>query len=110
MKTSMDQSKRDLLYSSIMPSERQIAYQQTEFYAFIHFTVNTFTGREWGDGTEPESVFNPTALDAEQWVKTAKEGGMRGLILTCKHHDGFCLWPSRYTNHSVKYSFHHLKM
>ena len=100
----MDQSKRDLFYTSILPSERQIAYQQTEFYAFIHFTVNTFTGREWGDGTEPESIFDPTELDAEQWVKTAKEGGMRGLILTCKHHDGFCLWPSRYTSHSVKSS------
>ena len=99
-----DQAARDAFYASILPSERQIAYQQTEFYAFIHFTVNTFTDREWGDGTEPESIFDPKALDAEQWAKAAKDGGMRGLILTCKHHDGFCLWPSRCTEHSVKNS------
>jgi len=85
----------------IVPSERQLAHQQLEFYAFIHFTVNTFTGKEWGDGTENPSIFNPTKLDAEQWVKSICAAGMRGLILTCKHHDGFCLWPSKYTKHSV---------
>lgn len=85
----------------IVPSERQIALQQTEFYAFVHFTVNTYTGREWGDGTEDPAVFDPTALDPDQWVETVKSAGMKGLILTCKHHDGFCLWPSRYTSHTI---------
>ena len=88
----------------ILPSPRQLAFQELEFYAFIHFTVNTFTGREWGDGTEPESIFNPELMDANQWVQAIKAAGMRGLILTCKHHDGFCLWPSQYTEHSVKNS------
>ena len=88
----------------VVPSARQIAYENMEFFCFIHFTVNTFTGSEWGDGTEPESIFDPTELDARQWAKTAAEGGMKGLILTCKHHDGFCLWPSKYTEHSIKNS------
>lgn len=88
----------------IVPSARQLAYESMEFFCFIHFTVNTFTGKEWGDGTEPESIFNPEQLDAEQWARTAAEGGMKGLILTCKHHDGFCLWPSKYTEHSIKNS------
>lgn len=85
----------------IVPSERQIKFQQLEFYAFIHFTVNTFTDKEWGDGTESPEIFNPTRLDAEQWVKAVKSAGMRGLILTCKHHDGFCLWDCKYTEHTV---------
>lgn len=87
--------------ASIVPHERQILFQQTEFYAFIHFTVNTFTDREWGDGTESPSIFNPSKLDAEQWVRAVKSAGMRGLILTCKHHDGFCLWQTGMTRHSV---------
>ena len=86
------------------PSARQLAVEEMEFYAFAHFTVNTFTDKEWGDGTEPESIFNPTALDADQWVDALKSAGIKGLILTCKHHDGFCLWPSAYTEHSVKNS------
>jgi len=86
------------------PSARQLMVEEMEFYAFAHFTVNTFTDKEWGDGTEPESVFNPTALDADQWVDALKSAGIKGLILTCKHHDGFCLWPSAYTEHSVKNS------
>lgn len=86
---------------SIVPSNRQLALQQMEFYAFVHFTVNTFTDKEWGDGTESPSLFCPTRFDANQWCEAIRAAGMRGLILTCKHHDGFCLWPSRYTGHSV---------
>lgn len=85
----------------IVPTARQLKHQQTEFYGFIHFTVNTFTDQEWGDGTESPEVFNPQSLDARQWVRTARDSEMKGLILTCKHHDGFCLWPSRYTGHTV---------
>jgi alpha-L-fucosidase len=88
----------------VVPHERQIAYQNLEFYAFAHFGPNTFSNREWGDGTEPEDLFNPTDFNADQWVASCKSAGMRGLILTCKHHDGYCLWPSMYTEHSVKNS------
>lgn len=85
----------------VVPSNRQLKHQQMEFYGFVHFTVNTFTDKEWGDGTESPSVFNPGKLNAGQWAEAIKAGGMKGLILTCKHHDGFCLWPSRYTKHTV---------
>lgn len=96
--------EEDIRLIKAVPSERQITYEKMEFFCFIHFTVNTFTGSEWGDGKEDVSIFNPTELDARQWVKSAKDAGMKGLILTCKHHDGFCLWPSKYTEHSVKNS------
>ena len=87
-----------------LPSLRQLRWHELEFYGFIHFTVNTFTDKEWGYGDEAPNVFNPTDFEAEQIVRTAHEAGMKGLVLTCKHHDGFCLWPSQYTEHSVKNS------
>ncbi len=92
---------QDERLTAVVPSPRQLSFQQTEFYAFVHFTVNTFTGREWGDGSESPEIFNPAKFDPVQWVEAVKAAGMRGLILTCKHHDGFCLWPSRYTAHTV---------
>jgi len=87
-----------------IPSARQLAWQNLEFYAFVHYNINTYTDMEWGTGAESPTLFNPTELDCEQWVKTFKDAGMKGVIITAKHHDGFCLWPSEYTEHSVKNS------
>lgn len=84
-----------------VPHIRQVKFQQLEFYAFIHFTVNTFTDKELGDGTESPEIFDPVKLDAKQWVCAVKSAGMKALILTCKHHDGFCLWQTGTTKHSV---------
>jgi len=92
------------LAAGVKPSERQLRWQALEFQAFVHFGMNTFTDREWGQGTENPKLFDPTDLDAGQWVEAVKAAGIRGLIVTAKHHDGFCLWPSKFTEHSVKNS------
>ena len=90
--------------ASVKPDGRQSAWYEMGFYAFVHFGMNTFTDREWGTGKESEALFNPEKLDCDQWVETIRNVGMKGMVLTAKHHDGFCLWPSRYTEHSVKNS------
>ena len=90
--------------AQVVPSARQMQWFDTEFYAFVHFTVNTYTDLEWGLGNEPESIFNPVELDCDQWVEAIKSAGMKGLILTAKHHDGFCLWPTKTTEHCVRNS------
>lgn len=87
-----------------VPTPSQRAWQELEQTMFIHFGVNTFSDREWGDGKEDPKSFNPATLDARQWARAAKAGGFKLMILTAKHHDGFCLWPSRYTEHSVKHA------
>jgi alpha-L-fucosidase len=100
-----DEKKKLILKAAkVRPSPQQLAWQELEFIAFIHYTVNAFTDREWGDGTEDPSIFNPTQLDVRQWVKVCKDAGMKMIILTARHHDGFCLWPSKYTEHSVRNS------
>lgn len=96
--------KRIEKYISIVPSVRQKAYQEMGFNVFFHYGMNTFTGKEWGDGKTPASVFNPTNQNTDQWVEAVKKAGAKGVILTCKHHDGFCLWPTDTTEYSVKNS------
>src|SRR5882724_2138266 len=85
-----------------LPSKRQLLWHELELYAFLHFTVNTFTDKEWGYGDEDPSIFDPKQFDANAIVSALKAGGMRQVILTCKHHDGFCLWPTRTTDHHVR--------
>src|SRR5262245_45121586 len=98
-----------LTYSGLMrtysarptPTPAQLAWQRDELALFLHFGVNTFTDREWGDGREDPRIFAPAQLDTRQWARAARQAGFRAMILTAKHHDGFCLWPSRTTQHSV---------
>ena len=94
----------DIKPNKIVPSQKQLNYQAMEVVGFIHFNMNTFSDKEWGYGDESPTLFDPKKLDCEQWVKAAKDGGFKELILTAKHHDGFCLWPSAYTEHSIKNS------
>ncbi|MEO5563987.1 MAG: alpha-L-fucosidase [Chitinophagaceae bacterium] len=89
---------------SSLPSKFQLAWHDQEFYLFAHFGPNTFTDKEWGHGDEPEDVFNPTQLDCRQWANVARQAGATGIIITAKHHDGFCLWPSKYSTHTVRES------
>ena len=87
-----------------LPNENQMRWQEMEYYAFIHFSLNTYTDQSWGYGNEDISLFNPKELDCRQWARICKESGMKGIIITVKHHCGFCLWPSKYTEYSVKKS------
>lgn len=87
-----------------VPNENQMRWQEMEYYAFVHFSVNTYTDMAWGKGDEDPKIFNPTELDCRQWARICKEAGMKGIIITAKHHSGFCLWPSEYTDYSVKNS------
>jgi len=85
-----------------LPSDNQMRWQEMEYYAFVHFSLNTYTDQSWGYGNEDINLFNPESLDCRQWARICKESGMKGIILTAKHHSGFCLWPSKYTEFSVK--------
>ena len=92
------------MVSRLVPTPQQLEWQQMEFTAFLHFGMNTFTGNEWGHGTDSPELFNPSELDCEQWVKALKDGGFKMALITAKHHDGFCLWPTATTEYSVKKS------
>lgn len=90
--------------SNPVPTPHQLKWHNSEYYLFAHFGPNTFTDKEWGHGDEPEDIFNPTELDCRQWCRIAKQAGATGIIITAKHHDGFCLWPSKYSQHTVRES------
>ena len=89
---------------NVLPSNAQLKSHENEFYLFMHFGPNTFTDKEWGDGKERTEVFNPDQMDCNQWCRIAKQAGAKGIIITAKHHDGFCLWPSKYSTHTVQQS------
>ena len=100
----MTEEEKVDLYTSIVPNERQLKIQEMKYYAFIHYSVNTFTNKEWGNGKESPSVFNPTEQNKDSWCEAIKSAGMKGVVLTCKHHDGFCLWPTKTTEHCIRNS------
>ena len=102
-----EQASRGVLVEmavKVRPSGRQLDYQQREMLGFIHFGMNTFTGAEWGTGKEEPAIFNPSRLDARSWVKTFKDAGVTGVIFVAKHHDGFCMWPTKWTDHNISRS------
>jgi alpha-L-fucosidase len=99
--TTIPDARSQILLPLPTPSPAQLQWQRDELALFLHFGVNTFTDREWGDGREDPKIFAPTALDARQWTRAARTAGFKAIVLTAKHHDGFCLWPSRTTSHSV---------
>ena len=87
-----------------IPTTNQLRWQQMEYYAFVHLSINTYTDMAWGFGNEDPKIFNPEKLDCRQWARICKEAGMKGIIFTAKHHSGFCLWPSKYSDYSIKKS------
>jgi alpha-L-fucosidase len=99
--TGCKQTKAPAPYGPV-PSENQLRWQEMEYYAFVHFSLNTYTDQSWGYGNEDVKLFNPEKADCRQWARICKEAGMKGIIITAKHHCGFCLWPSKYTEYSVK--------
>jgi len=101
--SGFSQVKVPLPYGPV-PSKNQMRWQEMEYYAFVHFSVNTYTDMAWGKGDEDPGIFDPTKLDCRQWARICKQAGMKGIILTAKHHSGFCLWPSKYTEYSIKKS------
>lgn len=94
----------DIQPCGAVPSPRQVRWQATEIYSIVHFSLSTFADKEWGYGEDPATIFNPTAFDPEQWARVAKESGIKGMVLVCKHHDGFCLWPTHTTEYCVRNS------
>ena len=96
-------AQKEITPNKVVPSQKQLDYQSMEVVGFIHFNMNTFTDKEWGYGDESPTLFDPKKLDTEQWVKAAKDGGFKELILTAKHHDGFCLWPDGNINSEISF-------
>ena len=99
---SLSVSAQTNSFSGPVPTENQLRWQEMEMYAFIHYSLNTYTDQEWGFGNEDPKLFNPSDLDCRQWARVCKQAGMKGIIFTAKHHCGFCMWPSAYTEYSVK--------
>jgi alpha-L-fucosidase len=93
-----------LFAQTATPSKALLEWHNMEYYLFMHFGPNTFTDLEWGQGNEKEEIFNPAKLDCNQWCSIAKAAGAKGIIITAKHHDGFCLWPSKFSTHTVRES------